>query len=209
MEQESERWIRAASAVMWELKRPVVVKRKPSQNSKLSIYRSIYVPTLTYGNEPWVVTERMILWIQAAEMSFLPRWPGSAFTAPPHWEEPVEVVWASFQDASWKSPWGGVLGMFIWEETLGQDQRSAREIISLSWLRNILVSPHKGVSGSDLGEECLDLPAQAVSPATWTQVSGRKQNKTKQYFGSHLWTSQMFEVVEPVHMGPTVVKCMN
>ena len=61
MEQESERWIRAASAVMWELKRPVVVKRKPSQNSKLSIYRSIYVPTLTYGHELWVVTERMIL----------------------------------------------------------------------------------------------------------------------------------------------------
>ena len=35
----------------------------------LSIYRSIYVPTLTYGHELWVMTERIRSWIQAAEMS--------------------------------------------------------------------------------------------------------------------------------------------
>ena len=38
---------------------------------KLSIYRSIYVPTVTYGHEFWVVNERMRLRIQAAEISFL------------------------------------------------------------------------------------------------------------------------------------------
>ncbi len=36
-------------------------------------YRSIYVPTLTYGHELWVVTERTRSRIQAAEMSFLRR----------------------------------------------------------------------------------------------------------------------------------------
>ncbi|KAI3362770.1 hypothetical protein L3Q82_001822 [Scortum barcoo] len=41
---------------------------------KLSIYRSIYrVPTLTYGHELWVMTERTRSRIQAAEMSFLRR----------------------------------------------------------------------------------------------------------------------------------------
>jgi len=37
------------------------------------MYRSIYVPTLTYGNELWVVTKRVRLRIQLAEMSFLGR----------------------------------------------------------------------------------------------------------------------------------------
>ena len=47
------------SAVMLTLKRTVVVKRELSQKAKLSIYRSIYIPTLTYGHELWVVTERI------------------------------------------------------------------------------------------------------------------------------------------------------
>jgi len=57
-----DRWIGAASAVTRALYRSVVVK--------LSIYGSIYVPTMTYGHKLWVVTERTRLWIQAAEMSF-------------------------------------------------------------------------------------------------------------------------------------------
>jgi len=43
MEREMDRRIGAASAVMRALYRSVVV-----------IYRSIYVPTLTYGHELWV-----------------------------------------------------------------------------------------------------------------------------------------------------------
>jgi len=58
-------------AVMRALRRTVVVKRKLSWKAKLSIYCSIYVPTLTYGHELWVVTERMRSRIQAAKMSFL------------------------------------------------------------------------------------------------------------------------------------------
>ncbi len=54
MEREIDRW--TASAVMWTLNRSVVVKRELSRKAKLSIYQSIYIPTLTYGHEFWVMT---------------------------------------------------------------------------------------------------------------------------------------------------------
>ncbi|XP_061618152.1 uncharacterized protein LOC133471975 [Phyllopteryx taeniolatus] len=73
MEWEIDRRIGAASAVMRTLYRSVVVKKELSRKAKLSIYRSIFVPTLTYGHELWVVTERTRCRIQAAEMSFLRR----------------------------------------------------------------------------------------------------------------------------------------
>ena len=73
MEREIDRRIGAASAVMRSLYRSVVVKKELSRKAKLSIYRSIYVPTLTYGHELWVMTERTRSRIQAAEMSFLRR----------------------------------------------------------------------------------------------------------------------------------------
>ncbi|XP_048880792.1 uncharacterized protein LOC125748552 [Brienomyrus brachyistius] len=73
MEREIDRRIGAASAVMRALHRSVMVKRELSQKAKLSIYQSIYVPTLTYGHELWVVTERTRSRVQAAEMSFLRR----------------------------------------------------------------------------------------------------------------------------------------
>ena len=71
MEREKDRQFGAASAMMRALCRAVVVKKELSRKAKLSIYWSIYVPTLTYGHELWVVTERMRSRIQAAEMSFL------------------------------------------------------------------------------------------------------------------------------------------
>ncbi|TWW63109.1 hypothetical protein D4764_03G0001170 [Takifugu flavidus] len=73
MEKEIDRRIGAASAVMRTLHQSVVVKRELSQEAKLSIYRSIFVLTLTYGHELWVMTERTRSWVQAAKMSFL-RW---------------------------------------------------------------------------------------------------------------------------------------
>ncbi|TWW80939.1 hypothetical protein D4764_01G0007540 [Takifugu flavidus] len=77
MEREIDRRIGAASAVMRTLHRSVVVKRELSRKAKLSIYRSIFVPTLTYGHELWVMTERTRSRVQAAEMSFLVGWLGS------------------------------------------------------------------------------------------------------------------------------------
>lgn len=46
------------------------VERK---KAKLSIYRSIYISTLSFGHEVWLVTTRSRLRKQAAEISFLSR----------------------------------------------------------------------------------------------------------------------------------------
>ncbi|KAK3534617.1 hypothetical protein QTP86_016770, partial [Hemibagrus guttatus] len=73
MDREIDRWIGAAAAVMWSMYWSVVVKKELSRKAKLLIYQSIYVPTLTYGHELWVMTERVRSRIQAAEMSFLRR----------------------------------------------------------------------------------------------------------------------------------------
>ncbi|XP_054592057.2 LINE-1 retrotransposable element ORF2 protein [Nothobranchius furzeri] len=72
-DREIDRRIGSASAVMRTLSRSVVGKRELSQKARLSIYRSIYIPILTYGHELWVMTERTRSRIQAAEMSFLRR----------------------------------------------------------------------------------------------------------------------------------------
>ncbi|KAK3538840.1 hypothetical protein QTP86_015967 [Hemibagrus guttatus] len=73
MDHEIDRRIGAAAAVMRSMYRSVVVKKELSRKAKLSIYQSIYAPTLTYGHELWVMTERVRSRIQAAEMSFLHR----------------------------------------------------------------------------------------------------------------------------------------
>ncbi|TWW80631.1 hypothetical protein D4764_01G0004460 [Takifugu flavidus] len=46
---------------------------EPTGSCPKEIYRSIFVPTLTYGHELWVMTERTRSRVQAAEMSFLRR----------------------------------------------------------------------------------------------------------------------------------------
>ncbi|KAK3562387.1 hypothetical protein QTP86_033524 [Hemibagrus guttatus] len=73
MDREIDRRIGAVAAVMRSMYRSVVVKKELSRKVKLSIYQSIYVPTLTYGHELWVMTERVRSRIRAAEMSFLRR----------------------------------------------------------------------------------------------------------------------------------------
>ena len=65
--------IGAAGAVLHSLCRTVVMKRELSQKAKLSIYLSIFIPTLTYGHEGWVMTERTRSRKQSAEMGFLRR----------------------------------------------------------------------------------------------------------------------------------------
>ena len=69
MYQETDRLIAAASALMWMLNQSVG-KRELNQKAKLLIYRSMYVQTLTYGHELWVVTKRIRSQIQAADFSF-------------------------------------------------------------------------------------------------------------------------------------------
>ena len=70
---EIDRRIGAASAVLRTLYRSVVTKTELSLRTKLAVFKSVYRPTLTYGHECWVVTERVRSRIQAAEMRFLRR----------------------------------------------------------------------------------------------------------------------------------------
>ena len=63
-ENELEKRIGKASAVLRELQRSVVMKRELSQSS-------VYIPILTYGHECWVMTEKVRSRVQAAEMGFL------------------------------------------------------------------------------------------------------------------------------------------
>ncbi|KAL3063618.1 hypothetical protein OYC64_000034 [Pagothenia borchgrevinki] len=81
MEREMGRRIGAAGAVLQSLYRTVVTKRELSQKAKLSVYRAISVPTLTYGHEGWVMTERTRSRIQAAEI-------GEVFQARPAGKRP-------------------------------------------------------------------------------------------------------------------------
>ncbi|KAK7915621.1 hypothetical protein WMY93_011382 [Mugilogobius chulae] len=128
MEREIDRRIGAASAVMQSLYRTVVVKKELSRKAKLLIYRSIYVPTLTYGHELWVMTERTRSRIQAVEMSFLRRVAGrslrdrvrSSATREELRVEPLllhiergQLRWlgASVPDASWTPPCAQPVGM--------------------------------------------------------------------------------------------------
>ena len=60
-----------ASAVMRELNRSVVLKKELCNKAKISVFKSVYTPILTYGHESWVMTERTRSRIQAAEMRFL------------------------------------------------------------------------------------------------------------------------------------------
>ena len=72
-DEELDTRIGKASAVMRALHYSVVMKRELSKKAKLSIFKTVFVPILTYGHESWVMTERMRSQVQASEMSFLRR----------------------------------------------------------------------------------------------------------------------------------------
>jgi len=66
MEREIDRQISVDSGVMWSMYRFVVVK-------ELRNYIYIYIPTITYDHELWVMTEKTRSWIQVVKRSFLLR----------------------------------------------------------------------------------------------------------------------------------------
>ena len=49
------------------------MKRELSKKAKLAVFKTIYVPILTYGHESWIMTERVRSQVQASEMRFLRR----------------------------------------------------------------------------------------------------------------------------------------
>jgi len=70
-----EIWTRIgkAKAVLRELCRSMVTKWELWNNSKLSVFKSVFVPILTYGYESWVKIERALSQVQAAQTGFLRR----------------------------------------------------------------------------------------------------------------------------------------
>ena len=61
---------------MRQLHRSVILKRKLCTKTELSIFRSVNVSILTYGqygHECWIITEKVRSRVQAAEMGFLRR----------------------------------------------------------------------------------------------------------------------------------------
>ena len=58
---------------MWALHYSVVTKRELSKKAKLSIFKTVFVPILTFGHASWVMTGRVRSQVQASEMSFLRR----------------------------------------------------------------------------------------------------------------------------------------
>ena len=72
-DEELETRLGKASAVMRVLHYSVVMKRELSKKVRLSVFNTVFVPILTYGNESWVMTERMQSQEQAFKMKFFRR----------------------------------------------------------------------------------------------------------------------------------------
>ncbi|TWW55930.1 hypothetical protein D4764_09G0009800 [Takifugu flavidus] len=182
MEREIDRWIGAASAVMRALNRSVVVKRELSRKARLSIYRSIYVPVLTYGRQRWVMTERTRSRIQAAEMSFLRRVAGlslrdrvrSSDIREGLGVEPL-LLHIERSQLGWlghlaRMP-SGRLPLEVFRPR-GRPRTRWRDYISrLAWER--LGVPPEELSGQ--GEGCLGIPPEAAAPATWIRIRPRSR----------------------------------
>ena len=58
-DEELDTRIGKASAVMRALHNSVAMKRELSKKAKLSIFKAVFVPILTYGHEYWKMTERV------------------------------------------------------------------------------------------------------------------------------------------------------
>ena len=72
-DEELDTRIGKASAVMQVLHYSLVMKRELSKKAKLSIFKTVFVPILTYGHESWLMTERVQSQVQASETRFLRR----------------------------------------------------------------------------------------------------------------------------------------
>ena len=69
--EELDTHIGKASAVMRAPHYSVVVKRELSKKAKLSIFKAVFVPILTYDHESWVMIERVRSQMQASEVRVL------------------------------------------------------------------------------------------------------------------------------------------
>ena len=68
---EIDRRMEAASAMLRSIYRSVVTKKEVSQRAKIAIFKAVCRPTLIYGHEQWVMTERIRSRIPVSAMRFL------------------------------------------------------------------------------------------------------------------------------------------
>ena len=73
LSEEIDTRIGKANAALRELYRSVVTKRELSNTEKLSVFKLVFVPILIYGHDSWVMSERILIQVQAPEMGFLRR----------------------------------------------------------------------------------------------------------------------------------------
>ena len=70
-DEELDTRIGKVTAVMRALHYSIVMKRELSKKAKVSIFKAVLVPILTYGHESWAMTERMRSQVQASEIRCL------------------------------------------------------------------------------------------------------------------------------------------
>ncbi|TWW76634.1 hypothetical protein D4764_12G0000240 [Takifugu flavidus] len=119
-----------------------------SRKAKLLIYRSIYVPVLTYGHQRWVMTERTRSRTQAAEMSFLHRVAGLSLRD---------------RDVFRTPPFRGVPDMSHREAASGLAQDEVVRLHLSSGLGAAESSPGRA-DGSGRGEGCLGTLLKLLPP---------------------------------------------
>ncbi|TWW77324.1 hypothetical protein D4764_12G0007140 [Takifugu flavidus] len=164
-----------------------MVMKELSRKMKLSIYRSIYVPILTYSHQRWVMTERTRSRIQAAEMSFLRRVAGLNLTdrvrsSDIRVELRVEPLLLHIERSH--LGWLGHLARMpsrrlplelfrtcpTGRRPRGRPRTRWRDYISrLAWEQ--LGDPPGGSGESGRGEGCLGIPPEATQ--TWINSSER------------------------------------
>ncbi|XP_068082743.1 LINE-1 retrotransposable element ORF2 protein [Anabrus simplex] len=71
MEEEITERIGTAGRLFNAIRTNFLNKKEISKGTKLAVYKSTFIPTLTYGCESWVLTERTKSRIQATEMRYL------------------------------------------------------------------------------------------------------------------------------------------
>ena len=69
--------ISAAARLYMSMRNGFINKKEISRKTKMNIYKSIYLPTLLYGSESWILTEKQKSKLQAAEMKYLRRVTGN------------------------------------------------------------------------------------------------------------------------------------
>ena len=74
--QDEERDTRMAKRfpVMQDLHYSVVMKKELPKKVKLPIFKTVFVPILTYGHESWVITKRVRSQVQESALHYLTRY---------------------------------------------------------------------------------------------------------------------------------------